>query len=96
MLAVNGDMGWDHCEVRWKASMVSLWNRLLGLPTNRVDNEIFYWDLSVGGQWATDISDILEECGLEDNSLQKAKVDVEEFKYQVRAKCRQSWSEEIW
>ncbi len=50
VLAVDGDMWWDSCEIRQKASMVSLWNRLLGLPTNRVPGEIFYWKLSVEGE----------------------------------------------
>lgn len=44
VLAADGGMAWDSCEVRWKASMVSL-------PTSRVASEIFYWDLSVGGAW---------------------------------------------
>lgn len=52
-------MGWDSCEV---ITIVSLWNRLLGLPSNRVESEISYWDLSVKGEWPSEIFELLEEC----------------------------------
>lgn len=56
--------------------MMSLWNRLLC--------EIFYWDLTVRGDWATEIFDLLEKRGLEEKYFQKAKVVNEDFKYQVQ------------
>ncbi len=96
VLAFTGDMGWDSCEVRWKANMVSLWNRLMGLPITSVASEIFNWDLSVGGEWVSEALDLLEERGLEENDFQKTNVEVKDFKYQVWAKCSQSRAEEIW
>lgn len=56
--------------------MMSLWNRLLC--------EIFYWDLTVRGDWATEIFDLLEKHGFEEKYFQKAKVVKEDFKYQVQ------------
>ncbi len=47
-----------------EANMVSLWNRLLGLPNNRVASEIIYRDLSVGDEWISEVFDFLEECEL--------------------------------
>ena len=94
--AFNGDMGWDSCIIRWKASMVNLWNRLLGLPTNRVASQIFYWDLSVNGEWVSEVFDLFQECELEEHHFQRTAVNVVEFRNRIRAKCIQSWAEEIW
>lgn len=47
--------------------------------------------MSVGGEWASEIFDILEECG-----LPKSKGGGGGGKYQVQAKCTKLWAEEIW
>lgn len=59
------------------------WNRLLCLPTNRVAGEIFYWDMSVGSEWASEIFDILEVV-VWSVDFQKAKVEVEEVNTKSR------------
>ncbi len=75
---------------------MSLWNRLLGSPTNRAAGEIFYWKPSVEGEWVSEISDLLQECGLEENYFQRVIVNVEEFENQQQVKCVLSWAEETW
>ncbi len=57
VLAFN--MGWDSCEICWKDSVVSLWNRLLRLPSNRITNEILHWALSIKGERANEIFELL-------------------------------------
>ena len=94
--AFNGDMGWDSCKIRWKANMVNLWNRLLDLPPNRVASQIFYWDLSVKGVWVSEMFDLLQECGLEQQHHQRTTVNVVEFRNRIRTKCIKDWAEEIW
>ena len=88
-------MGWDPCEIRFKANMVGLWNRLLSLPADRVASNI-YWDLATGGVWASEMSDILGDCGLSVNYSQRFTVDIQDVKLQLRMTYFQSWSQEIY
>ena len=57
-------MDWEPCKVRWKACMVRLWNRLLDMPTARIASEVFQWDLSIGGAWATEMSDLFQQSDI--------------------------------
>lgn len=66
ILAITGDMGWEPSEVRWKGSMMALWNRLVKMPENRVAKKIFNWDVSVKGAWACEVQDIFTQIGAPD------------------------------
>lgn len=57
----------------WCQMEISLWNRLLSLPSNRKASKIFPWDLSVKGEWACEVIYLLEECGLEEKHRALAK-----------------------
>jgi hypothetical protein len=63
VLAITGDMGWEPCEVRWKACMVRLWNRLWDMTTTRIASKVFQWDLSIA--WATEMSDLFQQSNCE-------------------------------
>lgn len=56
---------WEPCEVRWKGNMVNLWNRILDLPADRIASRIFKWNLSIGGEWGSEILELLQEHGHE-------------------------------
>ncbi len=71
VLALNRDMGWDSSELWWKASMVVQWKRLQSLPSNRRASKILHWDLSVRGEWADKIIELLQVCGFEESTLKK-------------------------
>ena len=47
VLAITGDMGWAPCEIKWKGSMIALWNRLIRMPENRVAKKVFNCDVSI-------------------------------------------------
>jgi hypothetical protein len=61
-MTITGDMGWEPCEVRWKACMVRLWNRLLDMPIAR---NVFQWNPSIGGAWATEMPDLFQQSDCE-------------------------------
>jgi hypothetical protein len=54
--------GWaGNFELRWKACMVRLWNRLLEMPNARIASKVVLWDLSIRGAWATEMSKVFQE-----------------------------------
>ena len=63
VLAIQGDMGWEPCDIRWKGSMIALWNRLVRMPENRIAKKIFNWDVSIKGGWASTAEDVLIRTG---------------------------------
>ena len=93
--AVNGDMGWIPCEVRWKINVVNLWNRMLYLPEDRMASRIFSWDISIGGFWAQEMSDLLQDHGLGHLYIHKQRVDVGRFKELAMMKYTAKWLEDI-
>ncbi len=70
-------------KVRWKASVVILWSRLLSRPSSRRASEILLWDLSVKGECASEMFELLWKSDGETGGVQ--------------TKCPSSqWAEEIW
>lgn len=77
--AINGDMGWDSCNIRRLIRMIRLWNRLLDVPNTRLVKRIFLADCNanVPNTWAHEIKDIfrLIDCNLSYDSLLYVNVD---------------------
>ena len=74
-------MGWEPNEVRWAVDMGRLWNRILGLGTNRIVRKIFEWDILSGGAWAQNMLDILIRAGLIEHFHSKQQIYVFKFKF---------------
>ena len=47
LLALEGDMGWNSCNIRQHINMVWLWNRLINMDDNRLTKRVFKWDFEV-------------------------------------------------
>jgi hypothetical protein len=58
--------------------MVRRWNRLLDMPIARIGSSVYQWDLSRGGAWATEMSDLFQwsDC----DHLYKNKIKTSVFK----------------
>ena len=94
-LAIMGDMGWEPNEVRWSMHMVRLWNRILGLNSNRIVRKIFEWDILIRGAWATDMYDILLRAGYEDHYYNKEKVESMIIKEILFQNVKDRWALDI-
>ena len=95
VLAITGDMGWEPCEIRWRGSMVALWNRLIRMPENRVARKIFNWDVSVKGAWASAVEDILISIGLHDSFINNSIVNTSIVKDTLYSLHQNKWSQDI-
>lgn len=94
-LVLNAEMGWDPCEVRCKSNMIALWNRLVNLPPDRLASQMFHWDLSANGEWASEISDLLVDTGLHDSYVQRSEINLEVFKSEINLRHTHLWLEQI-
>ena len=95
VLAITGDMGWEPCEIRWRGSMVALWNRLIRMPENRVAKKIFNWDVSVKGAWASAVEDTLVRTGLHDSFINNSIVNTSIIKDTLYSLHQNKWSQDI-
>ena len=69
-----GDMHWIPSHTRQQAAMVRYWVRLLKMPPNRLNRQIFEWDYMHArrGTWCYDIKKILEKCDMSELYEQKS------------------------
>ena len=69
-----GDMHWIPSHTRQQAAMVRYWVRLLKMPPNRLNTQIFEWDYMHArrGTWCYDIKKILEKCDMSELYEQKS------------------------
>lgn len=95
-LAIMGDTGWEPSEVRWSVHMARLWNRILGLNSNRIIRKIFEWDIMIKGVWASDMYDILVRAGYEDHYYDKEKVDLSFVKDITFQQVKDRWALDMW
>ena len=56
--AINGDMGWIPSRIRRHVNILRLWNRLIGLSSDRLTRKIFDYDKSCG-EWCKSVRKIL-------------------------------------
>ena len=56
--AIKGDMGWIPSRIRRHVNILRLWNRLIGLSSDRLTRKIFDYDKSCG-QWCKSVRKIL-------------------------------------
>lgn len=63
-----GDSGWLSCNSRHKLAVIRLWNRLIGIPSYRLTNKVFLWDLTFAhkkGSWANSVLSIFHDIGIQ-------------------------------
>ena len=60
-----GDMGWTTSRTNHKLHQLKFWNRLCGLPTDRLTKHVFHWDCNLysnkKGSWSNAIKSIFDE-----------------------------------
>lgn len=76
--------------------MARLWNRILGLNSNRIIRKIFEWDIMIKGAWASDMYDILVRTGYEDHYYDKEKVDISFVKDITFQQVKDRWALDMW
>ncbi len=95
VLAVTGDMGCELCEIRWKGSMLALWNRLMKMPESRVDRKIFSWDATIKGAWASEVEDTFMRIGASDIFQNVSTVHIPLVKEALFNAHQIRWSQDI-
>ena len=77
-LAIEGDMGWDPCKVRWNVEMVRLWNRLVSMDNTRLAKRVFDWDYQLQtNNWSSDLHMIFGNTQLLTCYDNKSQCDLE-------------------
>ena len=73
--AIKGDMGWIPSRIRRHVNILRLWNRLIGLSSDRLTRKIFDYDKSCG-QWCKSVRKILLSIDCNDYHDNHVTVDL--------------------
>ena len=79
-LAINGDMGWIDSGVRKKVEMLSYWNRLMKMDSERLTKNFFTWDFNkrtATGNWNSDIYKLFLSLDMTDVYYNNLEVDLD-------------------
>ena len=60
LLAIEGDTGWDSCQLRINLSVLRYWNRLLKKDNSTLCKHVFLWDYSLcNNNWCSYVKQII-------------------------------------
>ncbi len=58
LLALEGDMGWNSCQIRQLINMIRLWNRMINMDENRLTKRVCKWDYIICKNWCFEVKEI--------------------------------------
>ena len=95
-LAINGDIGWTSCNIRRKAEMIRLWNRLISFDDSRITKQVLIHDLNNrGNNWSKEIKQISIDVGMIEYFENMLPMPVEEIKMLLYENQKNAWKENI-
>jgi hypothetical protein len=94
--AINGEIGWDICQTRWKGNMFRLWNRLIEMDNNRLTKKIFNWDYILNcNNWSANMQMLFMTLNRNDIYQTQMPCNVQLMLEYVRQLAISKWKEEI-
>lgn len=92
--AIDGDTGWEPCIIKQRGEVIRLWNRLIGLPRERLTSKVFNWDKANNHPWSREVAVILSDS---DSYLFRNDLfcDLISIKQKMLTTQKDIWKEEI-
>ena len=95
-LAIEGDMGWETCKVRWGVDIVRLWNRLVNMNCDRLTKRVFDWDYGVNvNNWSSGVALLFGNTNLLNNFSDKTTCNIDVFRKRLMDLEREKWQKSL-
>ena len=66
-------------------------DRLLAMPIARIASKVFQWDLSIGGAWSAEMSELFQESDCEHLYENQMKGDIDMIEKQLLMQYEKKW-----
>lgn len=96
IIGLEGEMGWDHSNIRRHKSMISLWNRYVTMDSDRLTRKLFEFDFRLNNNnWCTEIHTILRNTNQENLFWSKSICDIGMTVDKLRQNAEEIWKKNI-
>ena len=95
VLALNGETGWCPGVVRRDIESLRLFNQLVQMPEHRLTRRIYEFEKRMHGQWFMNVSEILENIGMEHAIQENITVNVNDAKTELLKMYNEVWHNEV-
>ena len=94
--AINGDIGWESCNVRHQVEMLRFWNRMCNMGNNRLTKQVFLWDKIINKKnWCYEVKTLLDRIGNENYFVNLDVIDLSHARERLFKLCKETWESQI-